>query len=278
MNTSRILVLLLLTASVGREQTFAQNPTAPVVKQDAVAEIGKLQAVYNTAMEVNAAETAKWTEGLEKWYLDGLAKLQEERAKAADLDGALLVKAERERVAAHVETTEEQVKAMPAVMRTLRSAYEGSLKKITEEIAKRNLPVRQKLSADLEALQKRITVSGDLEQAVIVKTEKERFAARFVEIEKERIAAQPKEAKATYLIRPVASYPPESRAAGEHGVVILRIVVDGYGKPTSVTVGRSSGFTRLDRAAVEAGWRSRVKDAVPGAHLDAPVRFNLTDR
>ena len=84
-------------------------------------------------------------------------------------------------------------------------------------------------------------------------------------------------AKATYITRPVASYPPESRAAGEHGVVILRLVVDGNGRPTSVTIGRSSGYPRLDRAAVEAGWRSRVRDATPGSHLDAPVRFNLSD-
>ena len=85
-------------------------------------------------------------------------------------------------------------------------------------------------------------------------------------------------AKATYVVRPVASYPPESRAAGEQGVVILRLVVDGNGRPTSVTVGRSSGYPRLDLAAVEAGWRSRVRDAAPGSHLDAPVRFDLSDR
>lgn len=87
-----------------------------------------------------------------------------------------------------------------------------------------------------------------------------------------------KSAKATYITRPVASYPPESRAAGEHGVVVLRLVVDAGGRPTSVTVGRSSGFPRLDRAAVEAGWRCRVRDAAPGSRLDAPVRFNLSDR
>ena len=86
-----------------------------------------------------------------------------------------------------------------------------------------------------------------------------------------------KSAKATYIVRPIASYPPESRAAGEHGVVILRLVVDGGGRPTSVTVGRSSGYPRLDRAAIEAGWRCRVRDAAPGSHLDAPVRFNLSD-
>ncbi len=86
-----------------------------------------------------------------------------------------------------------------------------------------------------------------------------------------------KSAKASYVLRPVAAYPPESRAAGEQGVVILRLTVDGSGRPTAVSVAKSSGYARLDRAAVQAGWRSRVRDAAPGSHLDAPVRFNLRD-
>ena len=87
-----------------------------------------------------------------------------------------------------------------------------------------------------------------------------------------------KNAKASYVVRPIASYPPESRTAGEQGVVILRLTVDGNGRPTAVSIAKSSGFPRLDRAAVEAGWRCRVRDAAAGSHLDAPVRFNLSDR
>ena len=60
-------------------------------------------------------------------------------------------------------------------------------------------------------------------------------------------------------------------------MVLLRFAVDANGRPTSVRIARSSGFPRLDRAAVEAGWRCRVRDAVPGSHLDAPMRFSLSD-
>ena len=180
MNTTRALFLTLLTAVIVCAQTSAQNPTAPAVrKPDAVAELAALQASYNTAMAAIAAEQAKWVAGLEKWYLDGLDKLQAERTKAGDLDGALLVKAEHDRIAAHSDTSAEQIQAMPPAMRALRGTYEGSLKKITEEVGKRNLPASQKFHADLEALQKRITMSGDIELALVVKTEKERFAAQF---------------------------------------------------------------------------------------------------
>jgi len=85
-------------------------------------------------------------------------------------------------------------------------------------------------------------------------------------------------AKASYVVRPIAAYPPESHAADEQGVVILRLTVNGNGRPTAVSVAKSSGFPRLDRAAVEAGRRCRVRDAAAGSHLEAPVRFNLGDR
>jgi protein TonB len=80
-----------------------------------------------------------------------------------------------------------------------------------------------------------------------------------------------------YLVRPVAAYPAESRAAGEQGIVVLRIIVSAEGRPTSVSVGRSSGFPRLDRAAVEGGWRCRISNAAAGAQFDSPVRFSLHD-
>ncbi len=61
------------------------------------------------------------------------------------------------------------------------------------------------------------------------------------------------------------------------GIVMLRLTVDGSGRPTAVSIAKSSGYPRLDRAATGAGRRCRVRDAAPGSHLDAPVRFNLRD-
>lgn len=78
-----------------------------------------------------------------------------------------------------------------------------------------------------------------------------------------------------YLVRPGASYPAESRAAGEQGVVVLRVTVDAGGRPIAVRVGKSSGHPRLDRAAVEGAWRCRISNASEGAQFDAPIRFDL---
>jgi protein TonB len=47
-------------------------------------------------------------------------------------------------------------------------------------------------------------------------------------------------------------YPPASRRAGEQGTGIFRVLVDDKGHPMDVQVQKSSGFPRLDQAAMEA--------------------------
>ncbi len=84
-------------------------------------------------------------------------------------------------------------------------------------------------------------------------------------------------------MRPLFSYPPrpsypsEARAAKEEGTVVIRMVVNADGRPTQVSVAKSSGFPRLDRSAQEAAWRCRIRNAAPGAQFDAPIVFKLKD-
>ena len=88
-------------------------------------------------------------------------------------------------------------------------------------------------------------------------------------------AVSKKIGKPAFITKPSASYPSESRKAGEQGSVMLRITVDSRGRPSDVSVLVSSGFPRLDRAAVEGGWRCRIRNAESGAQFDAPLRFDL---
>jgi protein TonB len=80
-----------------------------------------------------------------------------------------------------------------------------------------------------------------------------------------------------YLVKPQIRYPSESRSANEQGIVVLRITVNANGRPTAVQVAASSGFARLDRAAVEGGWRCRISNATEGAQFEAPLRFSLKE-
>jgi TonB family protein len=46
-------------------------------------------------------------------------------------------------------------------------------------------------------------------------------------------------------------YPDRSRRLGESGVVFVKMLVQVDGVPTQIHVAKSSGYTRLDQAAVE---------------------------
>jgi protein TonB len=79
----------------------------------------------------------------------------------------------------------------------------------------------------------------------------------------------------------IPNYPPTSRRLGETGVVMLQILVDEEGRVTNAKVAKSSGFQRLDDAAVKhvtRAWRFTpgTRDGKPAAMwLTVPVRFVL---
>ncbi|AXK40828.1 energy transducer TonB [Crenobacter cavernae] len=79
--------------------------------------------------------------------------------------------------------------------------------------------------------------------------------------------------KGGYLNNPRPAYPPLSVELGEEGKVLLRVHVSVDGRAESADVERSSGFPRLDRAALTAvrGWRF-----VPARRGDEPIAFTYT--
>jgi len=79
---------------------------------------------------------------------------------------------------------------------------------------------------------------------------------------------------------PRPDYPPDAKSAGQQGVVMISVEVDSSGAPSSVQVSRSSGFPRLDEAAVAAvrRWRfepSRIGGIPVAGRAEVPIRFNL---
>ena len=57
--------------------------------------------------------------------------------------------------------------------------------------------------------------------------------------------------KASYLNNPPPAYPAISRRLGEQGQVMIRVLISKDGKATQGEIAQSSGFTRLDQAALE---------------------------
>lgn len=91
---------------------------------------------------------------------------------------------------------------------------------------------------------------------------------------------EPPRFNADYLDNPAPRYPSLSRRAGEQGRVLLRVHVAAAGTALEVTLHKTSGFERLDRAALETvkQWKfvpARQGDKPVDAWVIVPIQFNL---
>lgn len=85
---------------------------------------------------------------------------------------------------------------------------------------------------------------------------------------------------AGYLNNPAPAYPALSRRLGEQGRVVIRVLIDKDGKPQQGDIGQSSGYARLDQAALRAAMDWRY---VPGRRdgkpqdmwFNVPIHFAL---
>ncbi len=85
---------------------------------------------------------------------------------------------------------------------------------------------------------------------------------------------------AAYLDNPAPEYPADSRRRGQQGKVLLHVLVGVAGTADKVEIRTSSGFDRLDEAALEAVRRWRFVPAQQGnspvaAWVLVPIRFSL---
>lgn len=88
------------------------------------------------------------------------------------------------------------------------------------------------------------------------------------------------QATADYLNNPKPSYPRASKRLGEEGEVRLRVQVSKGGQVLAVQLKRSSGYERLDKAAIESVQQWRFKPATRGdealeSWVEVPVKFVL---
>ncbi len=87
---------------------------------------------------------------------------------------------------------------------------------------------------------------------------------------------------AQYLNNPRPRYPTSARRAGQEGTVFLKVLVSADGRPRQVQIDRSSGWSALDAAAMDAVriWRF-VPAKRSGEVIDqwtvVPVEFRLEE-
>jgi protein TonB len=85
---------------------------------------------------------------------------------------------------------------------------------------------------------------------------------------------------ADYLANPAPSYPRRSRMLEEQGLVKLKVQVSASGKAIKVNLFKSSGFKRLDQAALKAvrNWRfvpAKQGNQSVNGWVIVPISFKL---
>jgi protein TonB len=86
--------------------------------------------------------------------------------------------------------------------------------------------------------------------------------------------------EASYLANPAPRYPSMSKRLNETGSVLLRVLVKADGKAADVKLKKSSGFSRLDDAAMSAvrDWRflpAKSNGKPIDYWYDVPINFRL---
>jgi TonB family protein len=85
---------------------------------------------------------------------------------------------------------------------------------------------------------------------------------------------------ASYLNNPSPSYPAFSRKLEEQGKVLLNVYVNKDGVVDQANIGQSSGFSRLDKAALDTvkNWRfvpAKRNGNIEGSWVQVPINFVL---
>ena len=101
-------------------------------------------------------------------YDDGLGELQLALQKAADLEGALAVRTERQRAATEQSLTEVNFVPEPKALRALQGQAAAKLQELITQVVRDSVP-------KLIELKKALTVAGRLDEAVAVRNSIERL-------------------------------------------------------------------------------------------------------
>ena len=99
-------------------------------------------------------------------------------------------------------------------------------------------------------------------------------AATATAVQSAPAALQPPSSAADYLQNPKPAYPAISRRLNEQGKTTVRVLIGADGQPRQAEIGKSSGFSRLDDAALATVMRWRYVPGKRGGLAEA-MWFNV---
>lgn len=142
------------------------------------------------------------------------------------------------------------------------------IKKQEKEIVKKDENGEQN-KAESKQVKKQLVPQGKIENLVDSKQQSAVFSDQ-----------TPASFEAAYLQNPAPKYPPLSRRMNEQGLVLLSVWVNTSGKADKVVIKKSSGFSRLDSAAIDTvqNWRfvpAKQGSQILASEVQVPINFIL---
>lgn len=146
-----------------------------------------------------------------------------------------------------------------------------------KEMITQTTAVQQNISADMAEVSRTAETQSiikdmALEQQVVTRTAEVNTQAE--------LQVEPPKFGAAYLNNPAPEYPALARRKGEQGRVLLKVLVSETGLAQKVQIDTSSGYDKLDQAAVEAvkKWSfipARRSNQAVSAYVLVPIKFSL---
>ncbi|HEX8312601.1 MAG TPA: hypothetical protein VF614_14865 [Chthoniobacteraceae bacterium] len=140
-------------------------------------ELSTLRQQFEAQLAAIHQDVAQKSAVSQKTYLERLEALQRQLAASGDLDGALSIKQERDRITSGSALDPSKRKALPAALQRELARYEQTLAPITQAQAAAERKARELYLAALARLQQQFTQSNELEKAVAVRGARERMEA-----------------------------------------------------------------------------------------------------
>lgn len=137
----------------------------------AAAWAGPLETVlekHQAALDALSTQRTEKVTALEKWYANALETVRKQAMDKGNLDLVLAVKTEAART--QTTLTAEEMKSMPAPLPAIRQQLEQARAGIVTWHQNAVRTLTRERSAALEALEKRLTQNGQIEEALKVRT------------------------------------------------------------------------------------------------------------
>lgn len=160
--------ILGASSSLAAEAPTGTTPAAPTA---AGADLEAYRTQYSQSLAALRAERETKYARVRASYVAVLERLQKDVTTRGDLDGAVAVKAERERITAALEPSADERKAMPPALAAVRTRYEQELQPTLADNARQEEALAKRYAVALQELQMRYAQRNELEKALAVKSE-----------------------------------------------------------------------------------------------------------